>query len=84
MCGVSPTAESRIKMHLESRGDQHVRITAANLALDFAKCGTIHTENGYKLPPRPSPVFSKIRVFDVEQSWTDERGWYALTLGRIR
>jgi L-histidine N-alpha-methyltransferase len=76
-------AESRIEMHLESTRDQRVRIASAQLELHFAKSETIHTENSYKFTQEAIRSLLEDAGFDVEQSWTDDRGWYAVTLARI-
>jgi L-histidine N-alpha-methyltransferase len=76
-------AQSRIEMHLESTRDQRVRIASAQLELHFAKSETIHTENSYKFTQEAIRSLLEDAGFDVEQSWTDDRGWYAVTLARI-
>jgi dimethylhistidine N-methyltransferase len=83
-CALWNGAELRIEMHLESTREQRVRIAAANIDLHFAKCETIHTENSYKFTEETIHRLLDDAGFDVEQSWMDERGWYAVTLGRIR
>ena len=75
--------QSRIEMHLESTCDQHVRIAAAGLDVHFAKNERIHTENSYKFTDGPSALL-RDAGFEVEQTWTDEREWYSVTLARIR
>jgi len=74
--------QSRIEMHLESMRDQWVRISAAHLDLHFATCETIHTENSYKFTHETIHILLKDAGFDLEQTWTDERGWYGVTLAR--
>jgi L-histidine Nalpha-methyltransferase len=76
--------ESRIEMHLESTRDQRVRIAAAYLDLHFTTSETIHTENSYKFTDETIRVLIEDAGFDVEQTWTDERKWYAVTLARIQ
>src|SRR5262245_5401506 len=76
--------ESRIEMRLESTRDQLIHIAEANLDLDFAKSETIHTENSYKFTHESIGLLLEQTGFEVERSWTDERGWYAVTLARTR
>ena len=78
------TAQSRIEMHLESTRDQHVRIAAANLDVYFAKSERIHTENSYKFTDASIRILLRDTGFKVEHTWTDERGWYSVTLARVR
>ena len=83
-CAVWNCLESRIEMHLESMRDQRVRIPSARLDLRFAKCDTIHTESSYKFTHEAIRILLEASGFDVEQTWTDPRGWYAVTLARVR
>jgi L-histidine N-alpha-methyltransferase len=76
--------ESRIEMHLESTRRQCVRITAADLELQFEKRETIHTENSYKYTSDSIRLLLEDAGFEVEQTWTDARRWYAVTLARTR
>jgi dimethylhistidine N-methyltransferase len=76
------SAESRIEMHLESTCGQCVRIAAANLDVCFEKGESIHTENSYKFTEASIRVLLREAGFEVEQSWTDQRGWYSVTLAR--
>lgn len=77
-------AQSRIEMHLESSCDQHVRIAAAQVDVDFAKSESIHTENSYKFTDETICNLLSDAGCEVEQTWKDERGWYSVTLARIR
>jgi dimethylhistidine N-methyltransferase len=76
--------QSRIEMHLESTCNQRVRIASAGLDLHFARCERIHTENSYKFTEWSLYDLLKVSGFEVERTWTDERGWYSVTLARIR
>lgn len=76
--------ESRIEMYLESARGQHVRIEAAELDVYFAKNERIHTENSYKFTDASIRILLGAAGFEVEQTWTDKRRWYSLTLARIR
>jgi L-histidine N-alpha-methyltransferase len=78
------SAQSRIEMHLESTRDQCVRIAAANLEVCFAKGERIHTENSYKFTDATIRILLRDADFEVEQTWTDERGWFSVTLARVR
>jgi L-histidine Nalpha-methyltransferase len=76
--------QSRIEMHLESACDQVVDIPAAQLTLEFEAHETIHTENSYKFTPGTLGALLNDAGFAIEQTWTDRRQWYALTLAAIR
>jgi dimethylhistidine N-methyltransferase len=76
------SGESRIEMHLESTCGQCVRIEAANLDVCFEEGESIHTENSYKFTKASIRVLLREAGFEVEQSWTDQRGWYSVTLAR--
>ena len=75
--------ESRIEMHLESTRDHRVCIPCARLNLHFAKGETIHTENSYKFTRPAIRSLLEDAGFDVEQTWMDDRRWYAVTLARV-
>jgi uncharacterized SAM-dependent methyltransferase len=76
--------ESRIETYLESNRDQYVRIAAADLEVHFAKRERIHTENSYKFTGASIRNLLGEAGFEVEQNWTDKRGWYSVTLARTR
>ena len=76
--------ESRIEMHLESTRDQCVDIPAAQLSVQFAAFETIHTENSYKFTRNTLGALLDDAGFAIEQTWTDPRQWYALTLAGLR
>jgi dimethylhistidine N-methyltransferase len=75
-------AHSRIEMHLESRVAQRVHFAALDFAADFAAGETIHTENSYKYQPSEAENLLTRAGFAPAGSWTDERGWFAVYLGR--
>ncbi|MGA2229723.1 MAG: L-histidine N(alpha)-methyltransferase [Tepidisphaeraceae bacterium] len=77
-------AHSRIEMHLESTRDQRVRIAAADMDVHFAKNESIHTENSYKFTDESIRNLLSDGGFEVEQMWSDERGWYSVALARTR
>ena len=76
--------ESRMEMHLESTRDQRVRIAEADLDVYFAKGEHLHTENSYKFTGDSICTLLGKAAFEVEQTWTDKRGWYSVTLARAR
>jgi dimethylhistidine N-methyltransferase len=76
------STESRIEMHLQSMRDQVVRITDAELELQFERGETIHTENSYKFTDGTLGALLSDSGFEIESAWKDERNWYALTLSR--
>jgi dimethylhistidine N-methyltransferase len=76
-------AESRIEMHLESRIAQKVWLGDLDLAVEFAEGETIHTENSYKYRPGQAEKILAEAGFAAAGSWTDERGWFGVCLGRV-
>ncbi len=76
--------ESRIEMHLESTQEQDVSIGHADLDLHFMPCETIHTENSYKFTDQGIQSLLKGVGFEIGGAWKDSRGWYTLTLARLR
>ena len=76
------SAKSRIEMHLASRIAQKVPLAALKLEVEFALGETIHTENSYKYAPGQAEAMLKAAGFDSTESWTDERGWFSVYLGR--
>jgi L-histidine Nalpha-methyltransferase len=73
---------SRIEIHLESLIAQRVRIAALDLDVSFAEGERIHTENSYKYAPGQAEALLAAAGFAAESTWTDERGWFAVCLGR--
>ncbi len=76
--------ESRIEMHLESAREQYVTIDDVDLDLHFMPRETIHTENSYKFTARGVRSLLDEAGFEIGGDWKDNRGWYALTLARVR
>jgi dimethylhistidine N-methyltransferase len=76
--------ESRIEMHLESLIDQRVRLPLLGLQVDFEAGERIHTENSYKYAPGQAEAMLSAAGFDPEFTWMDERGWFAVCLGRAQ
>jgi L-histidine N-alpha-methyltransferase len=77
-------ARSRIEMHLESSCNQRVRIADAQVDVHFAKGETIHTESSHKFTDGSIDSLLKDAGFEVMQTWTDECGWYSVTLASIQ
>jgi dimethylhistidine N-methyltransferase len=73
---------SRIEMHLESLIAQRVRFATLDFEVDFAAGETIHTENSYKYQRGEAEAMLARAGFTPAGSWTDERGWFAVCLGR--
>ena len=69
-------------MHLESRIAQRIRLEALDLEVDFAEGETIHTENSYKYRHGQAEAMLSEAGFASAGSWTDERGWFGVCLGR--
>jgi dimethylhistidine N-methyltransferase len=77
-------AESRIEMHLESLIDQRVQISSLDLELSFTPGERIHTENSYKYAPGQAESMLQRAGFTPESTWTDDRGWFAVCLARVK
>jgi dimethylhistidine N-methyltransferase len=75
--------ESRIEMHLESLEDQLVKIAALNLSVAFGRGETIHTENSYKFTEAMIEGSAWNAGLSIEQQWSDERGWFTVSLLRV-
>jgi dimethylhistidine N-methyltransferase len=78
------SSQSRIEMHLESTHNQRISIPAAQLDLYFEEGERIHTENSYKFTGEKIRALLADADFEVEQTWTDERGWFSVTLARVQ
>jgi uncharacterized SAM-dependent methyltransferase len=57
-----------------------VNIDALDLSVAFAEGETIHTENSYKFTPSMIEALAENGGFSIEQSWSDERSWFSVTL----
>jgi dimethylhistidine N-methyltransferase len=80
--------ESRIEMHLESRIAQRVWLTGLDLggqdlAVDFTRGETIHTENSYKYQPGQPEEMLAAAGFTPVETWTDAQRWFAVCLARV-
>jgi dimethylhistidine N-methyltransferase len=65
---------SRIEMHLESTMAQ--RVYVAGTAIDFERGETILTECSYKYDRTFLEAVIKPAGFEIDQLWTDDRGWF--------
>jgi dimethylhistidine N-methyltransferase len=74
--------EGRIEMHLVSQADQAVRIGGELIA--FKEGETIHTENSYKYTLPGFAALARQAGLEVEQVWTDERGYFSVQYGVVR
>jgi dimethylhistidine N-methyltransferase len=75
-------AESRMEMHLVSAKSQQVWLAGIDLRINFEMGESIHTENSYKYRPGDAEALLKKAGFAPEETWTDERGWFAVVLAR--
>ncbi len=73
---------SRIEMHLANLLPQTVQIPALDLRLEFSAGETIHTENSYKYRPGQAESMLTEAGFAPATTWTDERGWFAVSLAQ--
>lgn len=75
--------ESRMELYLRSHHDQIVCIDRLRMRVRFAAGELLHTENSHKFTvPRVGRLVHEAG-FDLEETWTDERGWFALHLARV-
>jgi len=52
------------------------------MTVDFAAGEIIHTENSYKYAPSEPELLLSRAGFEPVASWTDEKNWFAVCLGR--
>jgi L-histidine Nalpha-methyltransferase len=72
--------ERRIEMHLVSRANQRVRISATDTTVTF-KCGErIWTESSYKYEPDGIVEMGAEAGFAARDQWVDREAGFALTL----
>ena len=72
--------ERRIEMHLVSRANQRVRISATGTTVSF-KCGErIWTESSYKYEPDSIVEMGAEAGFAARDQWVDREAGFALTL----
>ena len=74
---------SRVELYLESAVAQRVAISALDAHVIFAARERIHTESSYKLTLARLRGLLFSAGFAPETTWSDERRWFGLTLGRV-
>ena len=70
-------------MHLVSTRQQLVRISAADLEIEFKKDEWIWTESSYKYEPEQVLSEGRHAGFHGGEQWIDEDARFALTLFRV-
>ena len=70
-------SESRIEMHLVSRARQTADVEVLQMEVRLERGETIHTENSYKYSESDLLTLAREGGFEIEQSWTDSRKWFA-------
>jgi L-histidine N-alpha-methyltransferase len=83
-CAFWNRSQSRIEMHLESRRAQRVHLAGLDMTVRFAAGETIHTENSYKYAPGRAEAMLRQAGFHPAATWTDEKNWFAVCLGRAK
>ncbi|HEV2215241.1 MAG TPA: L-histidine N(alpha)-methyltransferase [Terracidiphilus sp.] len=73
----------RMEMHLESLRRQTVTVEALGLEVEFGAGERMHTENSYKYRRGEAEAMLRAAGFEPAGTWTDERGWFAVSLGRV-
>jgi L-histidine N-alpha-methyltransferase len=76
-------SESRIEMHLVSTRQQLVRISEADLEIEFKKNEWIWTESSYKYDPDQVLAQGRDAGFQLGEQWIDENARFALTLFKV-
>jgi L-histidine Nalpha-methyltransferase len=72
--------ESRVEMHLVSRADQEVRISAAGTTVAFSRGERIWTESSYKYDSNGIVEMGAESGFAARDQWVDSQAGFALTL----
>lgn len=75
-------AASRIEMHLEARGAHTVHWPGGERRFDGGE--RIHTEHSYKWTGAGFEALLRDAGYTGVQTWTDERGWFAVMLAHAR
>jgi L-histidine N-alpha-methyltransferase len=70
----------RIEMHLESRREQTVSISAVDLKIEFAQGERIHTENSYKYEAERLIEMGRRAGFALRKSWRDSETYFSSNL----
>lgn len=73
-----------VEMHLRATRDTMLRFPAADLEVPVKAGETIHTENSYKFTLDGVQCMVDAAGWDLEETWTDDRQWFALHLLRRR
>ena len=76
-------AEHQIEMHLQSQVAQEVEIAELGLRVSFESQETIHTEISRKFDADQVAAQLRSYGFDACVRWTDERGWFLMTIFRF-
>ena len=74
---------SRMEIHLESTRPQVVHLRQLGMRIHLSKGERIHTENSYKFTQPIVDAILDMAGFVREQTWMDEKGWFALHLARV-
>ena len=74
---------SRMEMYLESTRPQVVYLRHLEMRIHLNKGERIHTENSYKFTQPIVDAILDMAGFVREQTWTDEKAWFALHLARV-
>jgi L-histidine Nalpha-methyltransferase len=77
-------AASRVELYLESRVRQAVPIRRLDMTARFEAGELLHMENSYKLTIPGVRDLLSAAGFEPTRTFTDERGWFAVQLGRRR
>lgn len=72
--------EGRVEMHLESAGEQVVRIEKLDLDVRFAPGETIHTESSYKYSDAEVEALAEAAGFAVLDRWLDPDERFCLAM----
>ena len=72
--------QHRIEMHLVSTIDQQVYVETFGKNFSFRKGDSIHTENSYKYSLDQIAALAMDSGFRIVKDFTDERGWFNMTL----
>jgi dimethylhistidine N-methyltransferase len=74
--------QSRMQMYLESTEAQTVHIHHLRVRVAFNEGERIHTENSHKFTLQMVRSILSEGGFELERTWTDERGWFSVHLAR--
>ena len=71
-------SQSRVEMHLVSKIDQMVHVAGTTIVL--RKGESLHTENSYKYRIESLQWMARQAGFELEKSWVDDNGYFALVM----